>query len=281
MPRSNFSVSESEKLPDDPYVPAEALPPAPLREKPMGFWEHLEELRGTIIKSVIAFVVCAVVVGYFVKEFNYALRWPLIEVQKDYPNLAIDLGTIKVMEVFSMLIQMCVLGGLVLAGPFILYFIAQFVAPALTEKEMKAVLPMCIAAMLLFLTGAAFGFLFLMPKTIEIAAQLNQMFGLEMRWTAGDYYSTLSWLVLGVGAAFQFPLVIVLLVWLGIMSTAFLRKYRRHAIVVIFIIAAIVTPTPDPVTQTIFAAPLYLLFEISILASARIEKKRQGAARFG
>jgi sec-independent protein translocase protein TatC len=260
---------------------AEALPPPPPREKPMGFWEHLEELRGVIIRSVIAFVVCAVLIGFFIKEFNLALRWPLLEVQKDYPSLVIELGTVKVMEVFTMLIQMCVLGGLVMAAPFILYFIGQFVAPALTEREMKAVLPMCVAAMVLFLLGASFGFFLLMPKTIEIAVQLNQMFQLELRWTAGDYYSTLSWLVLGVGAAFEFPLVIVLLVWLGILSTAFLRKYRRHAIVAIFIIAAIITPTPDPVTQTIFALPLYALFEIAIVVSARIEKKRQGAARFG
>jgi sec-independent protein translocase protein TatC len=80
--------------------------------------------------------------------------------------------------------------------------------------------------------------------------------------------------VLGSGGVFEFPLIIVLLVWLGIMTTAFLRKYRRHAIVVIFIISAIVTPTPDPFTQTLFAGPLYALFEIAILVSSRVEKKR-------
>jgi sec-independent protein translocase protein TatC len=169
----------------------------------------------------------------------------------------------------------------VVAAPAILYFVGQFVAPALTEKEMRAVLPMCVSALILFLAGAAFGFFLLMPKTIQVAVELNQTFNLALRWTAGDYYNTLSWLVLGVGAAFEFPLIIVLLVWLGIMSTAFLRKYRRHAIVAIFVLAAIITPTPDPVTQTIFAIPLYALFEISIIASARIEKKRQGATRFG
>jgi sec-independent protein translocase protein TatC len=100
------------------------------------------------------------------------------------------------------------------------------------------------------------------------------MLGFTTRWTPGAYYSMLSWLVLGVGASFQFPLVIVLLVWMGIMSTAFLRKYRRHAIVVIFIIAAIVTPTPDPIVQSLFAAPLYALYEIAILVSLRVEKKR-------
>ncbi|MES2693401.1 MAG: twin-arginine translocase subunit TatC, partial [Verrucomicrobiota bacterium] len=163
----------------------------------------------------------------------------------------------------------------------ILFFIGQFVAPALTEKEMKAVLPMCISALILFLLGAAFGFFLLMPKTIEVSLQLNEAFHFATRWTVADYYSTLSWLVLGVGAAFEFPLVIVLLVWLGVMSTAFLRKYRRHSIVAIFVIAAIITPTPDPVTQTIFAIPLYGLFELSILVSSRIEKKREGKARYG
>ncbi|MEO5958890.1 MAG: twin-arginine translocase subunit TatC, partial [Opitutaceae bacterium] len=94
------------------------------------------------------------------------------------------------------------------------------------------------------------------------------------QWTPASYYSILMWLTLGVGGAFEFPLLIILLVHLGIMSTAFLRKYRRHAIVIIFIIAAIVTPTADPFLQTFFAAPLYLLYEIAIIAAARIEKRR-------
>jgi sec-independent protein translocase protein TatC len=113
-----------------------------------------------------------------------------------------------------------------------------------------------------------------MPSTIRVSVELSDMFGFENRWTASSYYNTLMWLVAGTGGVFEFPLVIVLLVWLGIMTTAFLRKYRRHAIVVIFIIAAVVTPTPDPFNQTLFAAPLYALFELSILIASRVEKKR-------
>jgi sec-independent protein translocase protein TatC len=270
-------VSQSDENQADPQVPAEAPPPP--REKPMGFWEHLDELRGTIIKSLTAFVIAAVLVGVFATEFNHALLWPLHHVAADYPNLDFRLGTLSIMEVFNMVIQMCVFGGLMLASPFILFFIGQFVSPALTEREMKAVLPLCISAMVLFLIGAAFSFFLLMPSTIRVAVELSTAFELENRWTAGNYFSTLTWLVLGSGGVFEFPLVIVLLVWLGIMSTAFLRKYRRHAIVVIFIIAAIVTPTPDPFTQTIFAAPLYALYEIAIIVSTRVEKKR--AARLG
>ncbi len=197
--RSTRPVSQTNPSSEEPKL-TDDLPPAPEREKPMGFWDHLEELRGVIVKSVIAFVVAAVLIGTFIKEFNDVLLWPLQTVQKDYPGLVIELGTQKVMEVFSMIIQMCVLGCLVVAAPAILYFVGQFVAPALTEKEMRAVLPMCVSALILFLAGAAFGFFLLMPKTIQVAVELNQTFNLALRWTAGDYYSTLSWLVLGVGA---------------------------------------------------------------------------------
>lgn len=243
----------------------------------MGFWDHLDELRGTLIKSVIAFVVFAALIGFFIKKFNEALMWPMLKVKAQYPNLVIDLGTTTIMEGFNIVIQMCLFGGLVLAAPFILFFIGQFVSPALTEKELKAVLPMCLSAVVLFFLGAAFGFFFLVPSTIRVAVELNTTFDLVLRWTAGSYYNTLMWLVLGVGASFEFPLVLVLLVWLGIVTTAFLRKYRRHALVVIFVIAAIVTPTPDPLVQTFFAVPLYLLYEIAIFASSRVEKRKKKA----
>ena len=127
---------------------------------------------------------------------------------------------------------------------------------------------------MLFLCGAAFSFFLLVPSTLRVSVELNEYFGLVMRWTPGSYYGLLMWLFLGVGAAFEFPLLIILLIYMGIMSTALLCKYRRHAIVAIFIIAAVVTPTPDPITQTMFAVPLYVLFELSILVGRRVEKKR-------
>jgi sec-independent protein translocase protein TatC len=123
--------------------------------------------------------------------------------------------------------------------------------------------------------GAAFGFFLLMPTAIETSVVLNVMFQLVTRWTVADYYRTMSWLVLGVGATFEFPLLIVLLVWLGVLTTEFLRKYRRHAAVVICAIAAIITPTQDPFNLLLFAAPLYVLFEVAILVSSRVEKRKK------
>lgn len=269
-------MSESDPYPDAPLEGDEAAPKP--REKPMGFFDHLEDLRWTLVKCVVAFLICAGLIGYSLHEFNGLLLWPLHKVQAEYPQAVIDLGTTSIMEGFTVVIQMCVLGGLLLAAPFLLFFIGQFVAPALTQRELRMVLPVCFAALVLFLCGAVFSYYLLVPSTLRVSIEINEMFGFVMRWTPGSYYSLLTWLVLGVGASFEFPLLIVLLIYMGVMTTAFLRKYRRHAIVVIFIIAAVVTPTPDPVTQCLFAAPLYLLFEIAIIAGRRIERRREAAS---
>lgn len=241
----------------------------------MGFFEHLEELRWTLVKSAIAFVVAACAVGYFVQEFNDVLLWPMTHVAKDYPGVSVELGTTTVMEGFNVLIKMCTVGGLLIASPAIIFFFGQFVAPALTAKEMKMVLPVGICAVLLFLLGSAFSFGLLVPSTIKVSIELNQLFHYVTRWTPASYYDLLTWLVLGVGASFEFPLLIVLAVYMGLLEVSTLRKYRRHAVIAIFVIAAIVTPTPDPFTQSMFALPLWLLYEAAILAGSRITKRRQ------
>src|SRR5262245_11835474 len=107
----------------------------------MGFWDHLNELRGTIIKSVTVFLIFAALIGYYLTEFNRILMWPFHSVVLEYPKLVIELGTGSMMEPFNVIIQICLLGGLLLAAPFILFFVGQFVAPALTARESRAVLP--------------------------------------------------------------------------------------------------------------------------------------------
>jgi sec-independent protein translocase protein TatC len=256
----------------EPNNPAdEAMDPS---QKPMGFFEHLDELRGTLIKCAVVYVIFAVLIGVFLKEFNDLLLWPLDHVKKDFPKLVLDLNTASIMESYTVVIQLCCLGALAPSTPFFFFFLGQFVGPALTKKEKRLVVPVSLVGLVLFAIGAAFGFFLLMTATISSSAQLNEYFGFTPRWTPASYYGLLSWLVIGVGAAFEFPLVIVLLVYMRMMTTAFLKKYRRHSIVAIFIISAVVTPTPDPFTQTMFAAPLYLLFELAILAGGYIEKGR-------
>lgn len=254
-------------------IPSEAK--TPVADKPMTFWGHLEELRGTLIKCLMAFVVFAALIGYYLPEFYDRLKWPLLRVQAKYPSEDLSLGSLGILDPFNIIIQLCVFGGLALSAPFMLFFVSQFVAPALSKKEKRAVIPLCLSAFVLFLLGASFGFFLLMPNTVLVSVELNLFLKIDPRWTAASYFTTLVWLVIGVGATFEFPLVIVLLVWLGILTTEFLRKYRRHAIVVIFLISAVVTPSTDFVTQIILAGPLYLLYEMAILVSSRVEKRKK------
>lgn len=256
--------------------PAETASPPP-EPKAMGFFDHLEELRWTLIKCAVVFAVAVTIIAYWVDDFGLILNWPLERVHADYPKMNTELITNSPMGVFSVIIDICLIGGLVMSLPFILFFAGQFVAPALTKRELKVLLPTCGAAFVLFLGGAAFGYFLLTPSTIRVAFELNQLMHYTVLWTADKYYSLLLWLVLGMGAAFEFPLLIVLAVYMGLVQVATLRKYRRHAIVVIFIIAAVVTPTPDPINQTLFAVPLIVLYEIAIFVAARLKRRHQDA----
>lgn len=268
----NENRSPADVLDDADSVDADAAPDP--REKPMGFLEHLEELRWTLVKCAIVLAVAATAVGYFLKEFNAVLLWPLRHVQAERAGLTLELSTRSVMESFGIIIQLCGWGGLALAAPFMLYFIGQFVAPALNEKERRLILPSGFSAFVLFILGSAFGFLLLVPSTLRVSLEINDLLGFSTTWTPDSYYSLLTWLVLGVGLAFEFPLLIVIAIYFGLLRVETLRKFRRHSVVAIFIIAAIVTPTPDPFTQTMFAVPLYVLFELAVLVGARVQARR-------
>jgi sec-independent protein translocase protein TatC len=256
-------------LQDDESVPEKA------GGKPMGFLGHLEELRWTLIKCAIAFAIFVTVIAYQLDRATEVLNWPLHQVQAEFPKLKNDLVTNTPMSVFSAVIDICLIGGVILSLPFWLFFVGQFVAPALTKKEMKVIVPTGLAALVLFLIGTAFGYFFLTPSTIRVAYQLNEMMGYVVMWAADRYYSLVMWMTLGMGAAFEFPLLVVLAVYMGLVEVATLRKYRRHAIVIIFIIAAVITPTPDPLNQCMFALPLIILYEVAIWVSAAIGKRRE------
>ena len=163
------------------------------------------------------------------------------------------------------------------AAPFALFFLGQFVVPALSPKERRVVVPGVVVAVLLFLAGASFSFLLLVPASIRVAIEANQWMGYAMIWTVGSYYSLMTWLVVGMGLVFEFPLLVLALTYLGIVSVAAFRRSRRLVIVICFIAAAVITPTPDPITQTLVAAPLWVLFEVALLVGAFVERKKAKA----
>lgn len=265
--------------PDPDFYEQETLGAAgvPAPGKAMGFLDHLEELRGTLIKCAVVFALIVGVIAYFMKDFAFILNYPLEQIRADYPQLKTELVTNSPMGVFSVVLSICITGGFILSLPFFLLFLGQFIAPALTQRELRVVVPTAFAAFFLFLGGAAFSYFFLVPSTIRVAFELNEMLGYQVLWTADKYYGMLMWLVLGVGASFEFPLLLVLAAYIGLVQVATLRKYRRHAVVVFFIIAAIVTPTPDPFTQTIFAVPLIILYELAIWVAAFVTRHKRPA----
>src|SRR5207253_159943 len=133
---------------------------------------------------------------------NQLLLWPLHHVEAEH-GVKIGLSAITIMEGFNVMIQICVAGGLLLSSPFIIFFLGQFVAPALTEKETRVIAPVGISALVLALLGSSFGFFFLVPSTIWVSLQLNEVMGFgETHWTPSTYYSVMVWLSLGMGAAF-------------------------------------------------------------------------------
>lgn len=248
----------------------------------MTFLEHLEELRVVLFKSAAAFLAAFILVAVFFQQITSLLRTP---VEKAMANHGVTeaLVTTSPFGVFSFLLQLGFLGGIALASPFILYFASSFIAPGLNKKERRTLLPGAFVALMLFSVGCVFSYMVLVPSALNVSIYLNELLGFSLVWAADRYMSLLIWMVLGIGLSFEFPLVITILVYVGILSVAMLKQFRRYAIVIIFILAAFITPTADPITQGLMAGPMILLYEAAIIVGGFIErrKKRSYEAEFG
>ena len=175
--------------------------------------------------------------------------------------------------------KICFLGGLGLSLPFIFYFVGGFVTPGLTIKEKKIFFPGCLAATVLFSAGAAMTYFFILPLSLAFTIDFSfNVLGLEnYRPEAGNYYSTVIWMTFAVGLAFQFPLILILLIKIGMLSVRKLRESRRLVLVILMVSAALITPGGDPVSLCILTIPLYFLFEMSILVGTIVEKSNQAS----
>lgn len=173
--------------------------------------------------------------------------------------------------------KICFLGGLGVSLPFIFYFVGSFVVPGLTPKEKSIFFPGCFAAFLLFLAGAAMTYFVILPFSLAFTIEFTfEVLGLDTyRPEAGNYYSTVIWMTFAVGVAFQFPLILLLLIWIGVLSVEKLRGSRRMVFVILMVSAALITPGGDPVSLSILTIPLYVLYELAILAGGVIERKKK------
>lgn len=242
-------------------------------ESGMSFLEHLEEFRWTVGRSLLAFFIGLVCVAIFIQDIAEFLKMPIISAYGSVELVDKNLITYRPMGVISVFIQIALLGGFTLSMPFVLYFLAAFVAPGLTEKERRVLRPSCFAAFLLFLTGVAFAFFIILPLTLAFSVRLNQYFGFDLLWAASDYFSMVVWFSLATGAFFQFPLLIVILVYLQVLPVSKLRAIRKGVFVGLMVFAALMSPGGDFISLPLTTGFMYGLYELAIWVGSRIEKQ--------
>ena len=173
--------------------------------------------------------------------------------------------------------KICFLGGIGISLPLILYFVGSFVVPGLTKDEKKVFFPGCVAATFLFVAGASMTYFFILPYSLAFTIEFSfNVLGLDVyRPEAGNYYSTIIWMTFAVGLAFQFPLVLILLIKIGILNVKKLRENRRLVLVILMVSAALITPGGDPVSLCILTIPLYILYELAIITGSTIEVRKK------
>ena len=234
----------------------------------MSFWDHLEVLRGTLFRSVLAVVLLSV--GFlFIPE--HLFRAVLYPTTADFPlyrwlhlDFRMQLVNIEVTAQFFVHLKMAVLCGVVLAFPYLIWEIWRFIAPALYEQEKKAVRPAFGLSSGLFYLGVAVGYLLVLPVCLMFFMNYSVSETVQNTISLSSYISLFTSMVFLVGMIFEFPTVILVLSSLGLVGKDTLRKYRKHAFVVILLLAAFITPS-DPVSMFVLAVPLYGLYEFSIL----------------
>ena len=259
----------------------------------MSFFDHLEVLRWHLIRSAVAIVVFTgfsfsyydfifdqVIMGPKNPQFwTYRMMCSLSErfnLGPDFciTNIPFNIINTDMAGQFTLQLNSSLLIGLILGFPYLLFEIWRFVKPGLNPNEKNSASGFVFWASLLFIMGILFGYYIIAPLSINFLANYTVSTIIQNQITIDSYLSSVATLTLGAGITFELPMVIFILSKLGIMTPAFMRSTRRYAVVIILIIAAIVTPTPDILTMLTVSFPLFLLYEISIIISARVDKKR-------
>jgi sec-independent protein translocase protein TatC len=235
----------------------------------MSLMEHLDELRRRIIHSAAYLIAGFAVAWIFRIQLLHFLQAPLLKIGK-------SLVFTHPMDALNLYLYVALLAGAIIASPFILYQVWLFIAPGLYQKERRFVIPFMAATVSLFLLGAAFGYFYVLPGAIKI---LVIQFGHDFTpmITIEDYSSFFLSIILGLGISFELPILIFFLALFGIVSPRFLWKNIRYAVLAVFIVAAVICPSPDPWTMCIYAIPMLALYVIGILVAWWVHPERRRA----
>lgn len=260
----------------------------------MSFIDHLEVLRGHLFRSVLAIVIGAVIVAIY--QSFFIKRVLLGPTRSDFPTysffcrigralhlekalcmqgIGIKMQSTSVAGQFSTFISILLIGGIIIAFPYIFYEFWRFIRPALTKKELKSTRGVIFWVSFLFFLGVFFGYFVIAPYTLNFFGNFQLDENIENRWQLSSYFDTMIPLILGTGLAFQLPLVMLVLAKIGIVSADYLRRMWKYAVILILVIAAIITPGPDVVSQMTVAIPLLILYGVSILLAKRVEKQQK------
>ena len=266
-------------------------------EAEMSFFDHLEILRWHIIRSVIAITIFAILSFTFYDfVFNQIIMGPKnldfwtyrmmckVGAALNLEGFCVEKIPFNIINTelagqFMLQINSCLLMAVALGFPYLLFEIWLFIKPALTDVERKSARGFVFYATVLFVIGALFGYYIVVPLSVNFLANVSLSDEITNQITIDSYLSTIATLTLGCGIIFLLPILIFILSKIGIMTPEFMRASRRYAIVIILVIAAIITPTADVITLLTVSAPMFILYELSIMVSANVKKAKELAEK--
>lgn len=246
------------------------------------FWEHLDILRGSLIKMIVAAV--AVGIGAFLAKdtlFGIVLApadgsFPTYRLLGAEP-FSLHMINTGLTEQFMVHMKVALVAGLLIASPYLLYVLFHFVSPALYDNERKVSVRLVVAAYVMFMVGVGLNYTFFFPLTVRFLGTYQVSTDIDNMLTLSSYIDTLLMMSLVFGIVFEVPVVSWLLGRFGMLRAEWMRAFRRHAIVVILVVAAVITPTSDIFTLLIVSLPIWLLYEVSIIIVASTQKRQTNA----
>jgi len=240
----------------------------------MGFLDHLEELRKRIIYSIVSVVVGAGACWGFRERIYGIMQKPIVEVlaKNKLPEKLVYLNPT---DPFNLYIKIAALAGLFLTSPFVLYQVWMFISPGLYRREKRYVVPFLVSTIALFTLGGYFGYKIAYPLALNFLITFGHQF--QPTITITEYTQLFFSVVLGMGLIFEMPILVFFLAFLGIVSPEFMLRHFRYAVLIIFIIAAIITPTPDVFNMCVFASPMLGLYALSVAVAWLVHPKQRAA----
>jgi sec-independent protein translocase protein TatC len=262
----------------------------------MNFFDHIEDLRWHMVRSIVAWLIAATTIFIYIDAvydniilaparqtfFTYGAlcrlgNWLHLGNALCMPAVKIDFQITTVNGTFTSALNIAMIGGIIAAFPYIFWELWRFVKPALSAKEKKYGRTSIFWVSAFFFTGAVFGYYLLAPFTFNFLAGfiLGKAGMIEYRPSVNDYIDSLTNLILGCGIAFELPVLCFVLAKMGIVTGSLLKKYFKFAFVIILVVAAVITPSPDWTSQFLVAIPLLFLYWISIIIASKVERQRK------